>query len=71
MAIYKISDLLLSLGQAAGEGFEYVDLSEVTPDDGEPACLYASYIIETHETEDDFIDSSVLPENYHCHVRGL
>lgn len=71
MAIYKISDLLHSLNKATNDGFEYVELSEVPPEDDEPACLFASYIIEACAAEEDIIDSSELPENYFYPAKDL
>lgn len=68
MAIYKLSEVLNSLKSMAREGYEYIELSEVLPeedDDDDLACLNIDAIISCNDTECDIIDAVKLPKNYH------
>lgn len=67
MFVYNISELLESLKSAQDDGFEYVSLSILDPDedeefDCETICL--DYVIDDFGSEEDMIDSVPLPENY-------
>lgn len=65
MNVYKISELLKSLKASQKEGFEYVSLSILDPDDDidcETVCL--DYVCDASSGEEDMIDSIPLPEDY-------
>ena len=68
MFVYNISELLESLKSAQDEGFEYVSLSILDPDeedddlDCETVVLY--YVHNGSSGEEDMIDSVILPEGY-------
>lgn len=65
MFVYKISELLDSLNSARKDGFEYVSLSIVEADeeiDYDSICL--DCIDDANSSEEDMIDSIVLPEDY-------
>lgn len=69
MFVYKISELLESLQSARSDGFDYVSLSLLEPDenDDELNCetLVLDYIHDATDSEEDMIDSISLPEGYH------
>ena len=69
MFVYKISELLESLQSALSDGFDYVSLSLLEPDenDDELNCetLVLDYIHDASDSEEDMIDSISLPEGYH------
>lgn len=69
MFVYKISELLESLQSARSDGFDYVSLSLLEPDenDDELNCetLVLDYIHDASDSEEDMIDSISLPEGYH------
>lgn len=71
MAIYKITDILNSIQSMKKDGFEYVDISELMPDEPDDeddgATLILSAIENDSYTEEDMIDSVKLPDNYSCH----
>lgn len=68
MFVYKISELLESLNSAQEDGFEYVSLSIIEPDDSndeldtETVCL--EYVNDESSSEEDMIDSVLLPKDY-------
>ena len=65
MIAYKISELLESLNASQKDGFEYVTLSILDPDDDidcETVCL--NYVCDASSTEEDMIDSVPLPDGY-------
>ena len=65
MFVYKVSELLDSLKSAHKDGFKYVSLSIVEADEEtnyDSVCL--DYIDSANSTEEDMIDSIVLPEGY-------
>ena len=68
MFVYNISELLESLKSAQDEGFEYVSLSILDPDeeDGDPDCetVVLDYVYDSSSSEEDMIDSVALPEGY-------
>ncbi|MCI8370921.1 MAG: hypothetical protein HFI75_00705 [Lachnospiraceae bacterium] len=74
MAIYKITDILNSIQSMRKDGYEYVDISELMPDepyDEDDEDIGATLILNAIEndsyTEEDMIDSVKLPDNYSCH----
>ena len=69
MFVYKITDLLKSLQSAKKDGFEYLAISiiDADPSDEEdcyPDSLCLEYIVSEVETQEDSIDSEVLPDGY-------
>lgn len=68
MATYKISDILKTLLDMRKDGFEYVELSEIEPDEDEGADALASLniaaVIAAHSFEEDYVDAVKLPEGY-------
>ena len=65
MATYKISEILNCIQSMANDGFEYVDISETTHDNEDiPTSLCIEAIIDEHSSEEDFIDSVILPKDY-------
>ena len=68
MFVYNISELLESLKSAQDEGFEYVSLSILDPDeeDDDPDCetVVLDYVYDCSSSEEDMIDSVTLPEGY-------
>lgn len=68
MFVYNISELLESLKSAQCEGFEYVSLSILDPDeeDDELDCetVVLDYVHDSSSSEEDMIDSVTLPEGY-------
>lgn len=68
MAIYKITDVLDSIQSMKKDGYEYIDISELTnDDDDDDATLVIDAIEDISSTVEDMIDSVSLPENYSCH----
>lgn len=66
MAIYNLHELLNCLESMANDGYEYVDISELEPEDGCEACLNIDAIVDKGESESEQIDSVKLSEDYHC-----
>ncbi len=71
MFVYNISELLESLKSAQDEGFEYVSLSILDPDeeDDDLDCetVVLDYVHDSSSSEEDMIDAVTLPEGYsHC-----
>ena len=68
MFVYNISELLESLKSAQDEGFEYVSLFILDPDeeDDELDCetVVLDYVHDSSSSEEDMIDSVTLPEGY-------
>lgn len=68
MFVYNISELLESLKSAQGDGFEYVSLSILDPDeeDDDLDCetVVLDYVHDSSSSEEDMIDSVTLPEGY-------
>lgn len=68
MFVYNISELLESLKSAQDEGFEYVSLSVLDPDeeDDELDCetVVLDYVHDSSSSEEDMIDSVTLPKGY-------
>ena len=68
MFVYNISELLESLKSAQDEGFEYVSLSTLDPDeeDDDLDCetVVLDYVHDSFSSEEDMIDSVTLPEGY-------
>lgn len=69
MFVYNISELLESLKSAQDEGFEYVSLSILDPDEEEDDDLdcetvVLDYVHDSSSSEEDMIDSVTLPEGY-------
>lgn len=68
MFVYNISELLESLKSAQDEGFEYVSLSILDPDeeDDELDCetVVLDYVHDSSSSEEDMIDSIALPDGY-------
>lgn len=68
MFVYNISELLKSLKSAQDEGFEYVSLSILDPDeeDDDLDCetVVLDYVHDSSSSEEDMIDSVTLPEGY-------
>ena len=68
MFVYNISELLESLKSAQDDGFEYVSLSILDPDeeDDEPDCetVVLDYVHDSSSSEEDMIDSVTLPAGY-------
>ena len=68
MFVYNISELLESLKSAQDEGFEYVSLSILDPDeeDDDLDCetVVLDYVHDPSSSEEDMIDSVTLPEGY-------
>jgi hypothetical protein len=66
--VYNISELLESLKSAQDEGFEYVSLSILDPDeeDDELDCetVVLDYVHDASSSEEDMIDSVTLPDGY-------
>mgnify|MGYP007100379254 FL=1 len=69
MFVYKISELLESLQSARSDGFDYVSLSLLEPDENDDELNYKTlvldYIHDASDSEEDMIDSISLPEGYH------
>ena len=53
MAIYKITDLLSSLSSASTDGYDYVDISSDSEDDGSLCFTYG----DEYYSEGEYIDS--------------
>lgn len=68
MFVYNISELLESLKSAQEDGFEYVSLSILDPDEDEEdldcETVVLGYVHDSSGSEDDMIDSVTLPEGY-------
>ena len=68
MFVYNISELLESLKSAQDEGFEYVSLSILDPDEDDEdldcETVVLDYVHDSSSSEEDMIDSVTLPENY-------
>lgn len=67
MFVYNISELLESLKSAQDEGFEYVSLSILDPDEEDDLdceTVVLDYVHDSSSSEEDMIDSVTLPEGY-------
>lgn len=67
MFVYNISELLESLKSAQDEGFEYVSLSVLDPDEEDDLdceTVVLDYVHDSSSSEEDMIDSVTLPEGY-------
>ncbi len=68
MFVYNISELLESLKSAQDEGFEYVSLSILDPDeeDDDLDCetVVLDYVHDSSSSEEDMLDSVTLPDGY-------
>ena len=68
MFVYNISELLESLKSAQDDGFEYVSLSILDPDeeDDDLDCetVVLDYVHDSSSSEEDMIDPVTLPEGY-------
>ncbi len=67
MFVYNISELLESLKSAQDEGFEYVSLSILDPDEEDDLdceTVVLDYVHDSSSSEEDMIDSVTLPESY-------
>ncbi len=64
MDVFKIDDLIHALNSARNDGYEYVEVSIVGADEGEPANLVFDYIVDSTETVTEFIDGVKLPSGY-------
>lgn len=68
MFVYNISELLESLKSAQDDGFEYVSLSILDPDeeDDDLDCetVVLDYVHDSSSSEEDMIDAVTLPEGY-------
>lgn len=65
MYVYKISELLNSLQQAKKDGFEYVSLSVLEPEEDLSESVSLDYVHSCNDCEADFIDSVLLPDGYY------
>ena len=68
MFVYKISELLESLKSAQENGFEYVSLTILDPDEEEEDLNYETvvlnYVYDSTGSAEAMIDSVALPEGY-------
>lgn len=68
MFVYNISELLESLKSAQDDGFEYVSLSILDPDeeDDDLDCetVVLDYVHDSIGNTEDMIDSVTPPDNY-------
>lgn len=67
MFVYNISELLESLKSAQDEGFEYVSLSILDPDEEDDLdceTVVLDYVHDSIGNTEDMIDSVTLPDNY-------
>ena len=68
MFVYNISELLESLKSAQTDGFEYVSLSILDPDNddeySDSETVVLEYVHDSSSSEEDMIDSVTLPDSY-------
>lgn len=67
MFVYNISELLESLKSAQDEGFEYISLSILDPDEEDDLdceTVVLDYVHDSIGNTEDMIDSVTLPDNY-------
>lgn len=65
MFVYKISDIVETLSSMKKDGFEYVSLSIIDADSECPEdTLSIDAIISANDSENEMIDSMVLPNGY-------
>lgn len=68
MFVYNISELLESLKSAQADGFEYVSLSILDPDNddeySDSETVVLEYVHDSSSSEEDMIDSVTLPDSY-------
>lgn len=64
MAIYKVKDLLHSLNSAKKDGIQYVELSELEPQEEDAThTLFLEYLVDAYETQEDTVDAVPLPDH--------
>ena len=65
MAVYKVSDLLTQAQELTNDGYEYVEITELEPDEDAPACLcFEAVVEETYSVDFDSIDACEVPKDY-------
>lgn len=65
MFVYKISDIVSALNDMTKNGFEYVSLNILEGDSDCPEdTLCIDAIVSANESEEDMIDSIILPDDY-------
>lgn len=73
MATYKIVDVLNSIQSMQKDGYEYINVYEVAPDDSDNddsgTVLFVEAIEDASSTETDIIDSIALPDDYFCQLQ--
>lgn len=67
MSTYRISELIESLSTAQEDGYEYVDISILPPEDDMEESINLDFIEDSNSCENDMIDSISLPSDYICH----
>lgn len=68
MSIYKISELIESLSSARKDGFEYVEIDLIPPEDDMSETISLDYVEDSSSSVSDMIDSVSLPDDYHAGV---
>lgn len=66
MFVYRLSDIRAKLDELEADGFEYVDVSEIPPDDGDvPFLSFEGISSENSSVDYDGVDAVILPEGYY------
>lgn len=68
MSIYKISKLIESLSSSRKDGYEYVEIDLIPPEDDTSETISLDYINDSSSSVNDMIDSVPLPDGYHANV---
>lgn len=66
MAYYKISEILDCLQDMKRDGFEYVEISELEPEEEFLSALCLDAVEDSNSSEGEQIDSVTLPDGYVC-----
>lgn len=72
MATYKASDLINLISELINDGFEYIDITEISSSVDSPTSLSFSGISDSHsEVDYDSIDSVDIPSDYDVSTESI
>ncbi len=69
MDVYKISELLESLKSAQNDGYEYVKVHVVPPEEDMAESIDFDYVENDNTSETDSFDSVSLPDGYSAKLK--
>lgn len=69
MYVYQISELISSLNSAQKDGYEYVEISVLPPENDISESVDFNYIEDANSSESDSFDSILLPDDYVANLK--